>query len=346
MHSFQVWSWIIFCLPSISAVLVNRTIDDTLPDSTGASITYLPDGAWNDGTSCRRCTAKPDSGQMSSGTWHDGTFNSKPGSNGFPNQVLNASTIFNGTSVYVFCALSRPKASPSGNSDMTFYIDGQLVGTFSKLAPGGDGFDYNVPVYVNESLSPGFHKLVLQNGHVNGPSSLVILDRMVYSFDNGTETGSSATASPTGGPSSQSGSSPSNTGLIVGSVVAVSVVATLLGVCFLMRRRRLRNIVQGLLPPVPSLNMESSLIITPYPQTVQNSYPDANKGNCTNPHIMFNSLSPKSGSSARYPETQLPPSAPTSSTSNATNIRTLAGSLPPAYDFTNAANAPTLRLNH
>jgi len=64
---------------------------------------------------------------------------------------------------------------------MSFYIDGQLTGTFVKQAPGTDGYDYNVPVYVNESLSPGFHKLVLQNGHVDGFKSLVILDKIIYS---------------------------------------------------------------------------------------------------------------------------------------------------------------------
>ncbi|KAK7468603.1 hypothetical protein VKT23_003107 [Stygiomarasmius scandens] len=331
MRFFLAWSWVVLCFPSARAVLVNRTIDDTLPDSTGASITYLPDGAWNDGTSCERCTAKPDSGQMSSGTWHDGTFYSKPGGNDFPNQVLNASTIFNGTSVYVFCALSRSKASPFGNSDMTFYIDGQLVGIFLKPASGTDGFDYDVPVYVNESLSPGFHKLVLQNGPF-------------YSFDNGTETGSSATASPTSDPSSQSGSSSSNIGIIVGPVVAVSVVATLLGVCFLVRRRRLRNTARGLLPPP---RPQSSQAITPYLLTqnpVPDSYPNVNGSihNSTTFPTTFTSLHSESdlvcstpsygyGSRARYQNTsQLQPLP----------------SVPPAYDLADAANAPTFALKH
>lgn len=34
-----------------------------------------------------------------------------------------------GTAVYVFCVLARTRLSPTGNSDMSFFIDGELVGT-------------------------------------------------------------------------------------------------------------------------------------------------------------------------------------------------------------------------
>ncbi|KAK7468601.1 hypothetical protein VKT23_003105 [Stygiomarasmius scandens] len=332
MRYLQAWSWIGLYFFSTWAKLINNTIDDT-----GPKITYLPKGAWNDGNNCENCTAKPDSGQMSSGTWHDSTFYPEPGSNDFPNQVLNASTIFNGTSVYVFCALSRSKASPFGNSDMTFYIDGQLVGIFLKPAPGTDGFDYDVPVYVNESLSPGTHELVLQNGHVNGSNSLVILDRIVYSFDDGTEAESSAAASPTSGlsPQDSNGSSSSNIGVIVGAVVAVSVIAILLGACFLIRRRRLKSAARGLLPPLSPSNTESPWAITPYLLT-QRPSPSLHHSTAS---TSFNSGSELTNSmpSHKYGNPPLP-SASISSTP-----RPQAGS-PPPYNFTDAVNAPVLRL--
>ncbi|THU82342.1 hypothetical protein K435DRAFT_872410 [Dendrothele bispora CBS 962.96] len=82
---------------------------------------------------------------------------------------------------------------------MSFYIDGVLSGTFVKQAPGEQGYDYHVPVYVNESLSPGQHDFLLQNGHVNGTKSLVLLDSIVYSFDDGLDSTSSSSSSGSSG---------------------------------------------------------------------------------------------------------------------------------------------------
>lgn len=92
----------------------------------------------------------------------------------------NIPLLFTGTAVYVFCTLALTTASPDGDSDMTFYIDGSIVGTFVHSAPGTSGYEYNVSVYSNTSLSPGFHNLVLQNGHTNGEKSLMIFDYITY----------------------------------------------------------------------------------------------------------------------------------------------------------------------
>ncbi|TFK76726.1 hypothetical protein BDN72DRAFT_890540 [Pluteus cervinus] len=165
-------------------VLVNATIDDTVPDPiSGATISYSPAAAWNDGPSCQNCTAHPDPNQMISGTWHDATFNPQPGSNNFPNTPLFATTTFTGSAVYVICALAQSTNFPAGNSDMTFFIDNDLVGTFELPAPGGTGYAYRVPVYSNTSLEPGRHQITIQNGHANGPKSLILLDAVIYSFN-------------------------------------------------------------------------------------------------------------------------------------------------------------------
>jgi len=92
--------------------------------------------------------------------------------------MMNSSN--KGTALYVFCILARTSNQPTGDSDMTFYIDGEISGSFFKKAPGVPGYDYHVPVYVNEHLSPGMHTFLLQNGHVNGTKSLVLLDSIVY----------------------------------------------------------------------------------------------------------------------------------------------------------------------
>ena len=86
-----------------------------------------------------------------------------------------------GTAIYVFCIIAHTFTSPDGNSDMTFLIDGQPVGSFSQSPTGAPNYDFGVPVYSNNSLPAGNHLFTLQNGHVNGLKSLVLLDYIIYS---------------------------------------------------------------------------------------------------------------------------------------------------------------------
>ncbi|KAJ4482152.1 hypothetical protein J3R30DRAFT_3257170, partial [Lentinula aciculospora] len=161
-------------------VLNNITVDDSNP-----SIRYSPLGAWNaldSAQNCSGCTAQPDASNMLFGTWHDGTFNPTSGSNNYPNTPLFANFTFNGSAVYVFCALAESTTHPDGNSDMAFYIDGQLVNSFVRPAPGINAYDYQFPVFSVSSLEPREHTLVLQNGYVNASKSLVLLDYIVYSY--------------------------------------------------------------------------------------------------------------------------------------------------------------------
>lgn len=98
-----------------------------------------------------------------------------------PDNLLTASVL--GTAVYVYCALAESSTSPDGDSDMSFYIDGSLKGTFVKTAPGNNNvYDYAIPVFSIDSLSVGMHNFTLQNGHVNGTKSLVLLDEIVYTY--------------------------------------------------------------------------------------------------------------------------------------------------------------------
>jgi hypothetical protein len=63
---------------------------------------------------------------------------------------------------------------------MVFWIDGQAVGSFTKPPSGQDSYQYNVVVYQNGSLPSGKHTFTLQNGQLGGATSLVLLDRIVY----------------------------------------------------------------------------------------------------------------------------------------------------------------------
>jgi hypothetical protein len=65
---------------------------------------------------------------------------------------------------------------------MTFFIDGEVVGTFSQPPSKGSQSDYqyHVPVYVNHSIPAALHTFTLQNGQIGGQESLVLLDSITY----------------------------------------------------------------------------------------------------------------------------------------------------------------------
>lgn len=92
-----------------------------------------------------------------------------------------------GRAVYVYCVIPISIA-PSGNSDMTFSIDGQVSGTYVHGPPGvTGGYKYDTLVF-SHSLSPGSHKLDITNGRIGttlNPAGM-ILDRIVYSWVLGT----------------------------------------------------------------------------------------------------------------------------------------------------------------
>ncbi|OBZ79811.1 hypothetical protein A0H81_00318 [Grifola frondosa] len=207
---FPIFS-LIFSIPIVDVLadLVNVTIDDTLGDAlTGEQFTYFPSASWNIGQNCSGCTAHPNPSDIYLNSWHDGTANGV----GDPGQILTASVSFTGSALYVFCIVTHSFTSPDGNSDMSFYIDGDLVGTYLSQPTGDDTYDYDVPVYANESMSNGLHTFELVNGAVTGLKSLVMLDYVVYTRD--VQLTSPVLASPSPSPTtavtSSSSTSPSS----------------------------------------------------------------------------------------------------------------------------------------
>ncbi|KAF8987747.1 hypothetical protein BDQ17DRAFT_1334877 [Cyathus striatus] len=245
------WLWLPF-ITSAGAVLVNVTVDDSLPDPlTGRLITYLPTTSWKSGVLCTDCSATVDGGNMFDRTWHDGTY-FPANSNLPPTGPLNATFSFSGTAIYVFCAISLSISSPTGFSNMTFYIDNELVGQFERVPPGLQGdYQYNVSVYSNTSLPAGEHTFMLQNGQFGngGNKSLTLFDYLVYSYDNGQPTtfNSSSVQTPT---SSSTGSSFSSRKSLPAGAIAGGVVGGIAGIAILglllwfLRRRRSRIVVK------------------------------------------------------------------------------------------------------
>lgn len=84
--------------------------------------------------------------------------------------------------MYAFCIITQSFTNPNGNWDLTFLIDGEQSGTFELAPDGDDTYRYNVPVYGNDSLTPGTHTFTMVVGHAGGQSSLALLDYMVFTY--------------------------------------------------------------------------------------------------------------------------------------------------------------------
>ena len=175
---------------------VNHTIDDEKGDSlTRAVPVYTPsDGPWTQGSNCIQCRVSPALVQAShasyDGTWHDGT--TQLGSEdlltaavGFSGELFQNCAEFMdlqslGVAVYVFCVVTRSEVSPDGNSDMSFFIDGEQAGQYVVPPDGDTSYAYNVPVFVKDGLAAGSHQLLIVNGRTGGNKSLVLLDYIIY----------------------------------------------------------------------------------------------------------------------------------------------------------------------
>ncbi|KAF8988774.1 hypothetical protein BDQ17DRAFT_1373849 [Cyathus striatus] len=167
------------------AVLVNVTVDDSGTDPiSGEWITYTA-GGWKP-SPCSTCVAQPDKAHMFNMTWHDGTYYPANSSLGNATGPLNAMFMFNGSAIYVFCAIALE--SDFGISNMTFFIDGE---------------NYDVLVYSNTSLAPRPHQFTLQNGEFGneGNVSFTLFDYLIYSYDDGSEHTPTSTTTEPHGPS-------------------------------------------------------------------------------------------------------------------------------------------------
>ncbi|KAL5523488.1 hypothetical protein ACEPAG_7661 [Sanghuangporus baumii] len=213
LHSFLIslLSSFLFSLLAHAAP-TNVTIDDTNGDAvTGAQITYNPAPAWQAGQSCQNCTAKLDGNQAYDGTWHDASYNPPGGlSNYYPGTIISASADFTGTAVYIYCILTRSNSSPDGNTDMTFYVDDQEVGSFSLPSDGDNSYQYNQAVFSWSGLDGSTnHNVRLESGH-SGQQALVLLDRIVYTTDDSSTSSSATSVIQTGSSSQQSSTTSSS----------------------------------------------------------------------------------------------------------------------------------------
>ncbi|OCH92701.1 hypothetical protein OBBRIDRAFT_726268 [Obba rivulosa] len=171
-----------FCILSlnhdicVSAFQQNITIDDTNGDPfTGEAFVYTPADLWTIGQDCE-CPPGINPNEIPSSTWHVSTFSAEE-----PNIRPNATVTFRGTALYVYCILTAAFA----DSNMTFYLDGQPIGSYSYsfVEEEQPVYHYSVPVIQLGSLSDENHTFSLINGLTSaaaGRQSLVILDYIQY----------------------------------------------------------------------------------------------------------------------------------------------------------------------
>ena len=86
-----------------------------------------------------------------------------------------------GSAIYVYGILSQSLVVPNSTADITFFIDGQAMTTFSYTPPGIDkSYLYNFLLWHSDTLPNGAHTFSLQNGISHKRVSLILFDYIVY----------------------------------------------------------------------------------------------------------------------------------------------------------------------
>ncbi|PIL31266.1 hypothetical protein GSI_05964 [Ganoderma sinense ZZ0214-1] len=232
----------------VSATLLNITVDDTDGDASGGStLSFSPHAMWSEGQDCPGCNVHSgntsgtvDVSQVFDGTWHDSTYH--PG-----DLDHTVSVSFTGTAVYVYNIIANQIPYTTTLTNLTFWINSDLVGSYVHIPENTTALEYNVLVYSNTSLPNGQHFFTMSAGGPN--ASLILFDRLVYTQDstNSLASGSSVSISfpsstsllATSAPVSASSKSTPPIGAIVGGVVGGVVGLAILGlVAFLVFRAR------------------------------------------------------------------------------------------------------------
>ncbi|KAJ8695282.1 hypothetical protein PTI98_007888 [Pleurotus ostreatus] len=156
-----------------NAALRNVTIDDRFGDAmTHVVPSYIPPNKWSPNGG----SARPNASLAHNGTWHDATYHPK-------NAPHKASFSFTGVSLYVYCIIANTPPPHSDTFDAfanyTFFLDEELVGTYTHKAEKTHDFFYNVAVYVNQTMTNGSHNFSIAAYSQDQPV-LLLFDYAVY----------------------------------------------------------------------------------------------------------------------------------------------------------------------
>ncbi|KZT67631.1 hypothetical protein DAEQUDRAFT_384243 [Daedalea quercina L-15889] len=126
------------CSVYVSAwFFTNVTVDDTYGnEATSAQVSY--DGLWSDVQNCTESgeTVCPSPERAYNHTWHAAA------------EYGTAQISFSGTALYVYCILAQ-----NHTTDLTFWLDNNLVDTFNQSANDSTAIQYDVLVIIRWGFS-------------------------------------------------------------------------------------------------------------------------------------------------------------------------------------------------
>ena len=166
--------------------LVNRTIDDLYGDEV-TKVVPIYTGAWVLGSTCSWCwvnSTVADVNQAFDQTWHDTTYH--PGD---ADQVITIQ--FTGTAIYVFNLIANYIPGIPTFTNLTFAVDGKMVGAYSHEPEDKVEILYHVPVFTYEGLANVSHTLEVRATGTN--ATLVLFDYAIYTVDIDDEQSSPST---------------------------------------------------------------------------------------------------------------------------------------------------------
>ncbi|EPS95475.1 hypothetical protein FOMPIDRAFT_1132368 [Fomitopsis schrenkii] len=164
---------LVFVVCPISAVLVNRTIDDYYGDSASGVKPHY-EGSWNYGPECPGCYVQPEKARTFNSSWHDSTTSQK-------NPIHSVQFSFNGTAIWVYCVVPNHVSKATTFVNISFELDGKDAGHYThEPDKGSDEYRYNVTVYTNTQLAKVQHKLKMLAGHQGSQNSLFLFDWAEY----------------------------------------------------------------------------------------------------------------------------------------------------------------------
>ena len=257
------------------AALQNVTVDDSLMTGPVVPI-YLPSSSdWNQGNTCSGCYVQPDPTKAYNGTWHDTTSSlDSANSPAFQFTFLGAFLDLlpkvltgddnlheTGSGLYIFFILANSVPGATTFTSVNFLLDGGQGNSFTHEPSSSTDYQYNQPVYANNSIPYGLH--TMQVAYATN-SVLVLFDYLIYtcvycfapqeailtrvpiSTDTDSTTTTMLSATSSGPAPTQSGTPTSSSGTlngldIFGIVFGGVAVVALVIVCPICYRRYKRR---------------------------------------------------------------------------------------------------------
>ncbi|PIL37474.1 hypothetical protein GSI_01168 [Ganoderma sinense ZZ0214-1] len=208
MLSFKFFLALSLFAASVNSTPLNVTIDDEFGDEiTGLLPIYSPAEEWEQGLTCISCNVNVfdvalGMSQIYQATWHEATHQAGGGQ-------TTITVSFTGSAVYVYHIVANSIPDVITSTQLSFDLDGKVVGHYSHTPDSSDTILYNVPVFVSTELANTAHTLIIRGG---GRESLLLFDYVAYTSEDAG--GSSSSSSKSSSTSTSTSSLPSTPTLV------------------------------------------------------------------------------------------------------------------------------------